>query len=310
MLTDCSTNDKNLPSISVVIAAHNGENYLAETLRSVLSQTLPASEILVVDDGSTDDTAGVARSFGEKVQLITREKSGVSASRNYGISVANNEWVALLDHDDLWEPDHLENFARMVVEQPETDVCYSGTRRMVADPETGAFHLAARPNPMPTPENFRNTLMDHCFFTPSAAMVRRTSVVAVGGFDGYFIYGQDWDLWLRMLHAGCRFAYSGKPTLLYRVHRKSHSHRPEAIGFYKDVVRRNVLPYMPWPERLTRGQRAISELENEAALRLRSNGRAGALKMMLQSILRSPFHSPLRYKIAAHMLLRGYKVSS
>ena len=96
------------PAISVIIPAFNRGYCLANTLRSVLAQTFTDFEIIVVDDGSTDDTAAVARSFGDRVRLVSQKNGGVSAARNLGIRSARGAWIAFQDSDDLWHPKKLE----------------------------------------------------------------------------------------------------------------------------------------------------------------------------------------------------------
>src|SRR5262249_59293001 len=96
------------PTISVVIPCYNGARFLRETLASVLAQTLPPLEVLVIDDGSTDDSGAVAESFGPPVRVIRQPNQGESVARNRGIEEAKGEWVGFLDADDLWNPDKLE----------------------------------------------------------------------------------------------------------------------------------------------------------------------------------------------------------
>ncbi len=112
------------PTISVVIPAHNEANRIAGALESVLAQTRPPLEILVVDDGSTDDTAGVAERFGARV-IAHQKNLGISAARNRGIDEATGEWIALLDADDRWMPERLEWLARASAARPEIDFGFS-----------------------------------------------------------------------------------------------------------------------------------------------------------------------------------------
>ncbi len=100
------TTSTRVADVSVVIPAYNAAAFLAETLASVFAQTVPPAEIIVVDDGSTDDTAGIARNLGATV--ISRANGGISAARNTGVRAARSEYLALLDADDLWMPEKLE----------------------------------------------------------------------------------------------------------------------------------------------------------------------------------------------------------
>jgi glycosyltransferase involved in cell wall biosynthesis len=103
-------------SITVIIPVHNGANYLAEAIASVQAQTCPAHEIVVVDDGSTDDSAAIAMRFGSPVQVISQAQAGSSAARNCGVENATGSLLAFLDADDLWLPDKLERQTRMLIE--------------------------------------------------------------------------------------------------------------------------------------------------------------------------------------------------
>jgi glycosyltransferase involved in cell wall biosynthesis len=295
-----------LPPLTVVIPVYNGENFLRETLESVVAQSYPAVEIIVVNDGSTDRTLSVANEFGDRIRVLDRENAGVSASRNAGISSAPTEWVVLMDHDDLWEKEHLENLARAIARNPDADVCYSGGRELIPDPVTGVFH-PGEVMPFPSEAELPWMLMERCAFIPSATALRRSTVLAAGGFDSHYVNLQDWELWLRLFYRGAKFIHTPEPTLLYRVHPASRTHKAlQTLKHSVEVVEHHVLPHLSAFERATRGRCIISRLEGEAAILLRQNGSPGALALMLTSIARHPFHEPRRYKIAAHMLLRGY----
>lgn len=303
----CIAEKTGLPPLTVVIPVYNGENFLRETLESVLAQSYPAVEIIVVNDGSTDQTLLVANEFGDRIRVLDRENAGVSASRNAGIAAASTDWVALMDHDDLWEKEHLANIARAIARNPEADVCYSGGRELVPDSVTGVF----RPGevmPFPTREQLPRMLMECCAFIPSATAVRRSTVLEAGGFDSRYVNLQDWELWLRLFHRGAKFIHTPEPTLLYRIHPASRTHKAlQTLQHSVGVVEEHVLPHLSPFERATWGRCIISRLEGEASILMRQNGSPGALAMMLRSIVRHPFHEPRRYKIAAHMILRGYR---
>ena len=96
--------------ISCIVPVYNGERYLAETLQSILGQRVGPLEVIVVDDGSTDGTAGVARRFGSAIRVLHQTNAGPAAARNLGLSEARGDFVAFLDADDLWKPDKLARF--------------------------------------------------------------------------------------------------------------------------------------------------------------------------------------------------------
>lgn len=113
------------PRISVLIPAYNAEATIEATLQSVLSQTVAPQEILVMDDGSTDNTAEIVRSFALQVTLFQQSNKGVSAARNALLKKASGDLIALLDHDDLWHPRYLEMQYRMYLRYPDAAVYYT-----------------------------------------------------------------------------------------------------------------------------------------------------------------------------------------
>jgi glycosyltransferase involved in cell wall biosynthesis len=120
------------PSVSGIIAVRNGANYLAEAVESCLAQTLGLSEILVVDDGSTDRTADIARGFGGRVRLVRQDWSGVGAALNNGISRASSEFIAFLDHDDIWLPEKTALQYARLREKPELEAVFCHTEQFIS----------------------------------------------------------------------------------------------------------------------------------------------------------------------------------
>jgi glycosyltransferase involved in cell wall biosynthesis len=109
------------PRFSVIIPAYNAAGTLARALDSVLAQTWPAFEIIVVDDGSTDATAAVAAGYGEKIRYLHQDNAGVSAARNHGASIASGNWLTFLDADDWYYPDRLKWHGEMIERDASLD---------------------------------------------------------------------------------------------------------------------------------------------------------------------------------------------
>ncbi|MEM8668652.1 MAG: glycosyltransferase [Planctomycetota bacterium] len=154
--------------VSVVIPCYNGRDFIAETLESVLSQTTAVNEILVVDDGSTDDSASIVESFGTPVRLLQQPNQGESVARNRGIEEASSDWIAFLDADDLWLPDKLEKQLAAVddsrVVAVHTNVETFGTTNGVSQiQQVGAA------------ERYKRSCLAayNCFITPSSLIVRK-----------------------------------------------------------------------------------------------------------------------------------------
>ena len=110
-----------MSTVSVIIPTYNRANWLPETVATILNQTQPPLEVLIVDDGSTDDTAAVCAAFPETVRHIRQQNAGVSAARNRGMREAKGEWIAFADSDDPWEPTKLEVQLNVLETLPETE---------------------------------------------------------------------------------------------------------------------------------------------------------------------------------------------
>jgi hypothetical protein len=195
--------------VSVVIPAYRRPDMVERALRSVLAQRRPPDEVIVVDDASGDDTAERAAALGARV-IVHEDNRGEGGARNSGIDAARNGWVALLDCDDEWLPDHLETLweerdghaivgaaAITTSSDPDDHYVYGSGRRMVVD----------RPERVAVPENM---------LLPSAVMVRRDALLEAGGFRA-LPRAADLDMWLRMLERGTAIAIP-RVTVLYHVH--------------------------------------------------------------------------------------------
>lgn len=222
--------------VTAVIPAYNRERLVAEAIRSVRSQTVPVAEILVVDDGSTDRTAEVARSLGACV--IRQPNQGVSAARNAGIRAASQEWVALLDSDDLWEPEKIEAQWRAVELYDAAGLVF--TDRIHFDEETGRekrgvmmgrdlYRCVRREELTPgvvrcDPATLARSLFRGNFIFPSTVLARRDALLGAGLFDAGFgtpgsLVGQveDREFFLRMVARTETLAVE-RSLVRYRVH--------------------------------------------------------------------------------------------
>lgn len=186
-----------MPIVSVIIPAYNAARYLAETLKSALGQTLSDIEVIVVDDGSKDNTAQVAQAF-PAVRYVHQQNAGVSAARNTGAAHARGEFLAFLDSDDLWHPDKLRQQVEAMRQHP--DSVFSRTEA-VSDParqaeiqhgqrEAGAPHQLI-------PDFHSSFLVP--YLTTSTVMVRRAAFEEAGGFDTRLRIAEDVDFYLRVL---------------------------------------------------------------------------------------------------------------
>ncbi len=201
---------------SVVIPAYNREAYLADTLRSVFSQTCTDYEVIVVDDASRDATVAVARSFGDRVRVFEQPNSGPGVARNLGIRHARGEYVAFLDSDDLWFPWTLDT-VRSLIEAHNRPAMITGRPVMFTDPAELAGQSCGRAECDVYPDYLG---CDPVWVLPGAGgMVARTEALrAVGGFIPDRVYCEDSDLCLRMGEAKGLVSIRAPKTLAYRRH--------------------------------------------------------------------------------------------
>jgi len=223
-----------LPQVSVIVPAYNAQETLRETLNSALASTYRDLEIIVVDDGSTDRTFGIARDVAEqdrRVRIIRRENGGLSAALNSGFAVARGEYVARLDADDLWHPSKLEHqleFARR-----HQDVAFIYTFARYIDGE-GRVVRDGPNQPFP-PRAFCRGIYESLVGGGSSALIKRSAVVEVGGCDEAF---RNWEDLLLQLAVTRRLPIGCVPLFLvgYRI-------RPESLS--KDI------------DQMVRGWRAV-----------------------------------------------------
>jgi hypothetical protein len=215
-----------LGSISVIVPAFNAAATLAETLDSVIAQTYPDWELLVVDDGSSDATGEIAEEYGRRdprIRVISQANGGESAARNAGIAQACYEWLVFLDSDDWIAPTHLQKLIAELAAHPDLDAVHCGSVRVTE----GGIQIP-EDYQAPTGDLFP-VLARRAAFPVHACMVRKSLVEAVGKLDTSLKTCPDWDLWQRIARAGARFGAVREVLAYYRVRRNSSSVRAEQL---------------------------------------------------------------------------------
>jgi glycosyltransferase involved in cell wall biosynthesis len=214
----------NEDTVSVVIPLHNGTSFVAAAIQSVLAQTQPAHDIIVVDDASDDDVAGTLAPFGNQITLLRQERKGVSAARNYGIATATGAWIALLDHDDEWLPNKLERMLAAVAGKPEVALLFSDLE--LFGERSQASWLGS--DPPPSGRVFRQLLLRN-FICPSATMFRKAVAQELGGFDETLLCGgEDIDMW-RRIAARWEALYVPEVLTRYRLHPGNYSKKSKEM---------------------------------------------------------------------------------
>lgn len=203
-----------MPKVSVIVPSYNHAHFLPQAVQSVFDQTMQEFEIIVIDDGSTDNTREVAQSYTDgRFKYIYQENRGLSASRNTGLGVARGEYVAFLDADDIFMPNKLQAQLDGFEAHPSCGMMLGG---YYALNEQGEPVKAIEPwTDVPTLE-IENWLF-HCPVSPNAVLVKKCWVDQVGGFDERFRRVEDWDLWLRMAYAGCQTGWVKEIVSGYRL---------------------------------------------------------------------------------------------
>lgn len=201
---------RSVPTFSVVIPAYQASTFIGEAVRSVLAQTAPPLEVIVCDDGSTDDLAR-ALDFADGIVLLRQEHSGVAAARNRAVAAASGEFVAMLDADDRFCSERLEALGALAAARPDLDILCSDLVLEVHGGARGRFHETT---PFAT-ENQRTAILERCFCPVPA--IRRNRLLGVGGFDESLAIGSDWECLIRLILAGCAAGSVSEPLYRYRL---------------------------------------------------------------------------------------------
>lgn len=209
------------PFISICIPAYDAGRYLPETLASLRAQSFADWELLVTDDGSAQPVESLVTHFAASVpQAVTYQRHprnlGLPAARNTGIAAARGDWVALLDSDDLWQPDHLADLVGCARTRPEADFVHAGSVLFAS--ETGLPIETRVPNAAAIQAYPRSLYVGDYVVQPSSVMLKKTLWQRVRGFDPEYRYVEDREMWLRCARAGAVFAYTGRHTCRYRKH--------------------------------------------------------------------------------------------
>jgi glycosyltransferase involved in cell wall biosynthesis len=238
--------------VSVIIPTYNRANLIAETIESVLRQTLEDREVIVVDDGSTDKTAQEVEKFADRIIHVRQPNSGAAKARKTGIRMARGEYIAFLDSDDLWLPEKLELQYQAVVQSPLqglnfTDVMWFTDSEVMIPSLRDKYQLH-------TGEVFEKLLFDNWIAT-SSVLVRKECLEEAGGFDEdpRVVYVEDWNLWIRLARRH-QFGMVDKVLVKRRYH-------PNRLGLENPEKQFKAIFY-----NLEKLQKIFPELEEKAAL--------------------------------------------
>ena len=217
-----------MPKVSVIIPAYNAEKHIAKTLDSALAQTYSEFEIIVVDDGSRDQTASIVKqyqeTYPEKVRMIKKENAGPAKARNVGIKASNGEYIAFNDADDLWLPEKLEKQISYFERQsPQVGMVYTNARKF---DEKGIWTLPKRYRRKKVEGWIYKDLLKDNMIPNQSVMVRRSCFDEVGFFDESLDIIEDHDMWIRIAMK-YEIAFLEETLSLYREHSQGRSKATE-----------------------------------------------------------------------------------
>jgi glycosyltransferase involved in cell wall biosynthesis len=305
------------PLVSIVVTTYNSGAYVIETLESIATQTWPSLELIVSDDCSTDNTAGICSQWLQenknrfaRVELITvPHNTGVSANCNRSIKAAKSEWVKFIAGDDILLPNCIEQNMMFAKANPDALVIFSQVHLYKDTFEQQNFMRAV---PAEYPQNLMQAnysavqqfqlllLSDRINYTPSY-FFNKAALQAVGGYDEDNVLVEDYPMWLKLTRAGFRLFYFHTATVGYRQHSKALNNMQQQ-GLFKPLLlkmlplkKRYVYPYLPWDiVWADRYRIAVSQLFNGLSLN-RNNKYCSTLYAVL-SIYTNPFRYIIYFK--------------
>lgn len=218
-------------SIVAIIPLYNGAPYIEQAIRSVLTQIHPVDEFIVVDDGSTDGGPDIVRQLmksNPSIRLERKENGGQASARNLGVRLSKSSLIALLDQDDVWYPDHVEELMKPFEHAAKRPLGWTYSNLDEIDERGGLvsrMFLSTIPTEHPK-LHLASCLQGDMFILPSASMICRQAFEAVGGFDERLSGYEDDDLFLRLFRAGYENRYLNHPLSKWRIYPTSTSYSP------------------------------------------------------------------------------------
>jgi len=292
----------NSTAISVIIPAFNAATFVRETIDSVFGQSVQPQEIIVVDDGSTDGTAAILESYGDRIRVLSGRRGSAAVARNAGARVAAASWLAFVDADDLWLPDKLEH--QLAVAAADERVALVYTDRYNIGTRGDLPEIQGSIQPLYGGDVFLDLLMLGNHITLSSVLVRADVFFELGGFSESLRNAEDWDLWIRVAERH-HIVPCLEPLVRYRLHSGMKSSNPRHMQVARRAVIKRALA-LPRSRQLP--ATTIRRIEGATALTNASDAaRRGARGLAWQELARSvaawPFDPDL-YKETLRILLR------
>lgn len=238
-----TSGDQSVDQVSVIIPAYNAAPYIKDTLDSVFAQTYQSFQIIVVNDGSPDTAAleELLLPYRDRILYIKQENRGLSGARNTGLRAVTGGMVALLDADDIWMPDYLEEQTKFLREHPQFDLVYCNARFFGDSIYDGKEYMNVCPSDGEASSAAIISRRCHVF----VSVLARAEVLNRFGFDESLRSCEDFDCWLRLTAAGHKIGYHRKVLVRYRKHGGSLSANPTRMAEYSLRVLNNALALWP-----------------------------------------------------------------
>jgi len=233
-----------LPKVSVIIPVYNHDKYIKECVDSVLAQDYKNLEVIVVDDGSTDETPYILENFGKAIRYVRQENRGAASALNHGLRIAEGDLVAWLSSDDVYLPQKISKQVAKFIEDPTLSLVY--TDWLMIDAYGNKIRTVC--SPYPNPKDFILEVLKANFINGSSILMKKEKCVDVNYFDENLVVDVDADMWFRLLKQGCKFGHVSTPLLKYRWHAGNQSHNFTLMQKYKDLVRLRVLQTCSYEE--------------------------------------------------------------
>ncbi|WP_041087225.1 glycosyltransferase family 2 protein [Jeotgalibacillus soli] len=210
-----------MSTISVVMPAFNAEEYITKAIKSILKQTVPVQEIIVVDDGSVDQTSHIVEGLKEQypmIKLVKQENKGVSNARNLGMKIAAGDWILFLDADDECRSNLIETYrSKLATSSKDYDIAMVYTAFQQVDEQSTEISKPLRGKRLAGEEGFCDILMRNPIVSPSGVLVKKIALMETGSFNISLKYDEDVDLWIRLLEH-FTIEYIDEPLSLIRRH--------------------------------------------------------------------------------------------
>lgn len=255
------------PKVSIIIATYNYARYLPMAIDSVLKQTFQDFQLIIVNDGSTDDTDGMIRPYLEnpKVRYVVQKNQGQAVAFNNGIAQSTGELIAFLDADDIWMPNKLEKQITCLEKNPNIDFCYTNSFYMDYCGKIYGTPMIKNHIESHSPDQI---MLENDILTPSAVMMRRSLLKAVGPFRNGMVCS-DHDMWVRCAEIGGRMEFLSEALMAYRNHTSQIN---RSYKNWKDRLELFHLAAMRYPYDLSTRRRFMAKIYYRIGLTMKNNG--------------------------------------